>query len=72
MSLMIFRLVLLLVLCLVSFMDLTITHMVLVCKRIALCLDALVTVHVPILVIVLRVGTVFLLEGLTLALSQDT
>jgi hypothetical protein len=72
MSLMIFRLVLLLVLCLVSFMDLTITHMVLVCKRIALCLEALVTAHVLILVIVHCVGTVFLLEGLTLALSQDT
>jgi hypothetical protein len=72
MSLLIFCLVLLLVLCLISFMDLTIAHMVLVHKRIALCLDALVTTHVLIVVIVPHVGTVFLLEGLTLALSQDT
>jgi hypothetical protein len=57
---------------LVSFMDLTITHMVLVHERIALCLDALVMTHVLIVVIVTRVGTIFLLEGLTLALSQDT
>jgi hypothetical protein len=40
--LLIFCLVLLLVIHLVSFMDLTITHMVLVHKRIALCLNALV------------------------------
>jgi hypothetical protein len=72
MSLLIFCLVLLLVLCLISFMDLTIAHMVLVHKRIAMCLDALVTTHVLIVVIVPHVGTVFLLEGLTLALSQDT
>jgi hypothetical protein len=51
-SLLIFRVVLLLVLHLGSFMDLTITHMVLVCERIALCLDALVTAHVLIIVIV--------------------
>jgi hypothetical protein len=57
---------------LVSFMDLTITHIVLVHERIALCLDALVMTHVLIVVIVTRVGTIFLLEGLTLALSQDT
>jgi hypothetical protein len=72
MSLFIFCLVLLLVLHLISFMDLTIAHMVLVHERIALCLDALVTAHVLIMLIVPRVGTVFLLEGLTLALSQDT
>jgi hypothetical protein len=65
-------LVLLLMLCLTSFMDLTITHMVLVHKRIALYLDALVTAHVLIVVIVPRVGMVFLLEGHTLTLSQDT
>jgi hypothetical protein len=72
MSLLIFCLVLLLVLCLISFMGLTIAHMVLVHKRIAMCLDALVTTHVLIVVIIPHVGTVFLLEGLTLALSQDT
>jgi hypothetical protein len=72
MSLLIFCLVLLLVLCLISFMDLTIAYMVLVHERITLCLDALVMAHVFIVVIIPRVGTVFLLEGLTLALSQNT
>jgi hypothetical protein len=57
----IFRLVLLLVLRLISFMDLTIAHIVLVHERIALCLDALVMTHVLIMVIVPRVGTIFLL-----------
>jgi hypothetical protein len=46
-------------------------HMVLVHERMTLCLDALVTAHVLIVVIVPRVGMVFLLEGLTLALSRD-
>jgi hypothetical protein len=46
------RLVLLLVLCLSSLMDLSIAHMVLVHERIALSLDALVTAHVLIMVIV--------------------
>jgi hypothetical protein len=41
------------VLRLISFMDLTIAHMVLGHKRIALCLDALVMAHVLIVVIVL-------------------
>jgi hypothetical protein len=68
-SLLIFCLVLLLMLHLISFMDLTITHMVLLHERIALCLDALVMTHVLIVVIVPRVGMSFLLEGLTLALS---
>jgi hypothetical protein len=72
MSSLIFCLILILVHRLISFMDLTIAHMVLVHERIALCLDALVTAHVLIVVIVSQVGTVFLLEGLTLALSQDT
>jgi hypothetical protein len=40
------RLSLLLVLCLISLMDLTITHMVLVHERTTLCLDTLVTAHV--------------------------
>jgi hypothetical protein len=52
MSLLIFRLILLLVLRLVSFMDLIIAHMILVYERIALCLDTLVTAHVLIMVIV--------------------
>jgi hypothetical protein len=71
-SLLIFCLVLLLMLHLISFMDVTIAHMVLVHERITLCLDALVMAHVLIVVIVPRVGTVSLLKGLTLALSQDT
>jgi hypothetical protein len=66
------RLALLLVLCLVSFMDLTIAHMVLVHERIALCLDALVTAHILIVVIAPRVGMVILLECLTPALSPYT
>jgi hypothetical protein len=72
MSLLIFRLMLLLVLRHISFMDLTIAHMVLVHEKIALCRDALVTADVFIMVIIPRVGTVLLLEGLELALSQDT
>jgi hypothetical protein len=54
MSLLIFHLILLLVRRLSSFMDLTITHMVLVHEMTALCLDALVTTHVLIVVIVSR------------------
>jgi hypothetical protein len=81
MSLLIFRLILILifrlaftlvpllalfhVLCLSSLMDLAIAHMVLVHKRTALSLDALVTAHVLIVVIVSHVGLVFLLEGLS-------
>jgi hypothetical protein len=66
------RLTLLLVLCLSSLMDLTIVHMVLVYERTALCLDALDTAHVLIMVIVSCVGLVFLLELLALTLSRDT
>jgi hypothetical protein len=65
-------LTLLLVLCLVSLMDLTITHMVLVHERTTLCLDALVMAHVLIMVIISRVGPVFLLESLSPALSPNT
>jgi hypothetical protein len=65
------RLTHLLVLCLVSFMDLNIAHMVLVQERTTLCLDALVTAHVLIVVIISHVGMVFLLEGHTLTLSRD-
>jgi hypothetical protein len=72
MSLLIFCLVLLLVLHLISFMDLTITHMVLVHEKITLYLDALVTAHILIVEIVPSLCTVSLLECLTLALSQDT
>jgi hypothetical protein len=50
----------------------SIIHMVLVHERTALYLDALVTAHVLIMVIVPHVGMVFLLEGLTPALSSDT
>jgi hypothetical protein len=53
------RLALLLVLCLSSLMDLTIAHMVLVHERTTLCLDALDTAHILIMVIVSRVGLVF-------------
>jgi hypothetical protein len=60
---------LLLVLCLISLMDLTITHMVLVHGSTALWLDTLVTTHILIVVIVSRVCLIFLLEDLTLTLS---
>jgi hypothetical protein len=46
--------------------------MVLVHERTALCLDALVIVHILIVVIVSRVDLVFLLECLTSTLSPDT
>jgi hypothetical protein len=62
-------LTLLLVLHLSSLMDLTITHMVLVHERTALKLHALVMAHVLIMVIVSRVGLVFLLEGPSPTLS---
>jgi hypothetical protein len=54
------RLTFLLVLFLVSLMDLTIAQMILVHERTALCLDALVTTHVLIVVIIPHVGMVFL------------
>jgi hypothetical protein len=66
------RLALFHVLCLSSLMDLTITHMVMVHERTALSLDALVTAHVLVVVIVSRVGLVFLLEGSSPTLSRDT
>jgi hypothetical protein len=77
MSFLIFRLALslvlchalLLVLCLSSIMDLTITHIVLVHERTALREDTLVMAHVLIVVIISHVGLLFLLEGLTLTLS---
>jgi hypothetical protein len=71
-SSLIFHLVLIIMLRLISFMNLTIAHMVLVHERIALCLDALVTAHVLIVVIISRVGPVLLLQGPTFTLSPDT
>jgi hypothetical protein len=65
-------LALLLVLCLSSIMDPMIDHMILVHERTALSLDALVTAHVLIVVIVSRVGPVFPLEGPSPTLSRDT
>jgi hypothetical protein len=65
-------LALLLVLCLNSLMDLIIAHMILVHERTALCLDALDTAHVLIVVIVSYVGLVFPLEGPFPTLSRDT
>jgi hypothetical protein len=53
-------------------MDLTITHMVLVHKKTALNLDALVMAHILSVVIVPCIGLFFLLEGLTLTLNRDT
>jgi hypothetical protein len=66
------HLALLHVLFLGSLMNLTIAHMVLVHERTALSLDSLVMAHVLIVVIVSRVGLIFLLEGPTPTLSQDT
>jgi hypothetical protein len=60
------------VLCLVSPMDITIAHMVLVHERTTLSLDALVMIHVLVMVIVSFVGLFFLLEGPTPTLSRDT
>jgi hypothetical protein len=65
-------LALLLVLRLSLLMDPTIAHMVLVHKRTALSLDALVMAHVLIVVTVSRVGLVFPLDGPFPTLSQDT
>jgi hypothetical protein len=65
-------LALLLLLCLSSLMDLTIAHMVLVHERTAICLDALDTTHVLIMVIVSRIGLIFPLDGPSPTLSRDT
>jgi hypothetical protein len=64
--------VLLLVLCLSSLMDPTIAHMVLVHERTAWSLDALVTAHILIILIIFRVGLVLPLEGSFPTLSRDT
>jgi hypothetical protein len=65
-------LTLLLMLCLSSLMDLTFSHMVLVHERTALSLDALVMAHVLVVLIISRVGLIFLLEGPTPTSSRDT
>jgi hypothetical protein len=72
MNSLIFCLVLILVRRLACFMDLTITHVVLLHERITLFLDTLVTAHIFIMVIVSHIGPVFLLEDLILTLSLDT
>jgi hypothetical protein len=66
------RIALLIMLCLNSLMDLIIAHMILIHERTALCLDALVTAYVLIVMIICYVGLVFLLECLTLTLGPDT
>jgi hypothetical protein len=55
-----------------SLMDLTIAHMILVHESTTLRLDALVLAYVLVVVIVSRVGLVFLLESPTPTLSRDT
>jgi hypothetical protein len=65
-------LTLLLVLRLSSLMYITIAHMVLVRERITLSLDALITAHILIMVIVSHGGLVFPLEGSSPILSRDT
>jgi hypothetical protein len=78
MSLLIFRIVLILMfrlaftLVLRLALHLTIAHMVLVHEKTTLSLDALVTAHVLIVMIVSYVGLVFLLGGPTPTLSRDT
>jgi hypothetical protein len=66
------RLALLHVLLLSSLVDISIAHMILVHKRTTLSLDALVMAHILIVVIVSRIGLVFLLEGPTPTLSRET
>jgi hypothetical protein len=63
------HLALLCVLFLSSLMNLTIAHMVLVHERTVFSLDALVTTHIFIVVIVSRACLVFLLEGPSPTLS---
>jgi hypothetical protein len=69
MSLLIFHLTFLFMLCLVFLMDQTITYMVLVHERVTLCLDTLVSTHTLIVVFVSRIGMVFLLKVSILTLS---
>jgi hypothetical protein len=69
MSLLIFCLIFLLMFRLIFLIDLTIAHMILVHKRVALCLDALVSTHVLIVVLIPHVGAVLSLEVPILTLS---
>jgi hypothetical protein len=70
MSLLIFHIIFITVLCLLFLVDLTITNMVLVHERVTLYLDALLLPHILIMVFVLRVGMIFSLEVSILTLSQ--
>jgi hypothetical protein len=64
------HLILILMLCLLSLMDLTIAHMVLVHERTDLCLDTLDMTHVLIVVIISHVGLCFS-ASLAPTLSQE-
>jgi hypothetical protein len=68
-SLLIFCLIFLLMPRLIFLMDLTISHMVSVHKRVVLCIDALVLTHALIVVSVSCIGMVFLPEVSILTLS---
>jgi hypothetical protein len=68
----VFHLALFHVLCLSSLMGLIIAHMILVHERTALSLDALVTTHILIMVIISCVGPAFPLECPSPTLSRDT
>jgi hypothetical protein len=70
MSLLIFHLTFLLILCLIFLMDLTITYIVLVYERVVLCLVALVSTHALIMVFVPCIGMVSPLEVSILTLSR--
>jgi hypothetical protein len=72
MSLLFFHLTFILMPHLIFLMDLTIAHMVLVHKRVVLCLDALVSTHTLIVVFIPHVDMVFPLEVSILTLSRDT
>jgi hypothetical protein len=63
MSLLIFGLTFLLVLCLIFLINVTIAHMILVHERVVLCLDTLVSTHAVIVVFVPRVGMIFPTRG---------
>jgi hypothetical protein len=70
MSLLIFHIIFITVLCLIFLVDVTITNMVLFHERVALYLDALLLPHILIMVFVPRVGMIFSLEVSILTLSQ--
>jgi hypothetical protein len=70
MILLIFHLTFLLVLRLIFLKELTIAHMILVHKRVVLCLDILVSTHALIMVFVPHIGTTFPLEVSILTLSR--